>query len=104
MPKQLPEASSLTVCCPEPTSPGSGFTPQTPAQQGPPAALPRRRHTQSTASHTGHSWAEAWCGPLGGLRGPGLSPVSPATDQLGEFRAPGHVNLVWGAEGTAMAQ
>lgn len=26
MPKQSPEASSLTACCPEPTSPQSGFT------------------------------------------------------------------------------
>lgn len=66
-----------------------------------------RRHTQFAPSLTqGSPWHGrdlAWS--PGRSQGPRpLSPVTPATGQLGESRAPGCGNLVWGAEGTAMAR
>ena len=73
-PKQPPEASSPTACCPEPISPQSGFTPSDPGSAGPSSSPTQEAaHSVRSLTHTGHGWAEAWRGPLGSFRGPGLS-------------------------------
>lgn len=104
-PKQPPEASSPTACCLEPTSPQSGFTHLGPrlsrAQQLPHpggVTLSPQPHSHRARLGRGLAWSAGPQGPWP------LSPVNPATDQLGELGAPGRVSLVWGAEGTAMAQ
>lgn len=75
------------------------------AQQGP-AAPPTGRHsTQPAPSLTqGSPWhRQTWRGPLGGLRGPGLSILSLLPLISWGDRGPKAVGAwVWGAEGTAM--
>lgn len=79
-----------------PSDPGSAGPSSCPTQE---ASHSVRSLTHRAQLGRGLAWS------AGRPQGPWpLSPVTPATDQLGEFRAPGRVNLVWGAEGTAMAQ
>lgn len=100
---QLPteEASSI-ACCPERNAPGSRFTPRPWAEQNPAAPPPGRYHTQSAPSLTrGLPWHSQRLGNVPSQpQGPWpLSPVTPATNQLGGILGPTLWELGLGSRG-----
>lgn len=90
-PQQPTEEASSIACCPEQNAPGSRFTPRPRAEQSPAAPPPGRYRTQSAPSLTrGLLWHSQRLGNVPSQpQGPWpLSPVTPATNQLGGISGP----------------